>query len=60
YEIEKIVEHKIDNGEYKFLIKWKNYEENDNTWIDISSFNEKDILKDYLNSKSILVSNINC
>jgi len=31
YEIEKIVDHKIENNNYIFLIKWKNYDESENT-----------------------------
>jgi len=54
YEIEKIVDHKIENNNYIFLIKWKNYDESENTWINIDSFNEKQLLKEYLNEKKII------
>lgn len=37
-----------------FLVKWKGYDDKDNSWIPITSFNEKDLLKEYLNEKQIL------
>lgn len=41
YEIEKIVDHRFD-------IKWKYYSDEYNAWIPTENFNEKDMLKDYL------------
>ncbi|KAG2189674.1 hypothetical protein INT46_007159, partial [Mucor plumbeus] len=41
YEIEEIVSHKLENNAYQFFAKWKDYPENDNSWIKINSFNEK-------------------
>jgi hypothetical protein len=33
YEVEKILENKVNNqGEERYLIKWKGYDENENTW----------------------------
>lgn len=33
YEVEKIINHKMLNGERKFFIKWKNYSARYNRWI---------------------------
>lgn len=59
YEIEKIIKHKIEDRNYKFLVKWKGYDDIDNSWISISAFNEKDMLREYINSKNILIHGIN-
>lgn len=48
YEIEKIVDHRFENNRYEFYIKWKYYSDEYNTWIPTENFNEKDMLKDYL------------
>ena len=59
YEIENIIEHKIIDKSYKFLVKWKGFNSNDNSWISLSSFNEKELLVDYLSKKNILIPGIN-
>lgn len=59
YEIEKIVSHKIENKIYKFFIKWQGYDETENSWINLDSFDEKDLLIEYLEEKQILIPNIN-
>jgi hypothetical protein len=32
YEVEEILDKKRMDGETKYLVKWKNYEEHDNSW----------------------------
>lgn len=32
YEVEAILDTKIENGTKKFLVKWKNYPESTNSW----------------------------
>lgn len=59
YEIEKIIDHKVEDKNYKFYIKWKGYSNDYNSLISISAFNEKDMLKEYLTNKSILIQGIN-
>lgn len=53
YEIEAIVNHKLENKIYYFLVKWKDYSENENTWLTIDNFNEKSMLKDYIENKKL-------
>ena len=53
YEIEAIVSHKIENNIYYFLVKWKDYSESDNTWLTINNFNEKVMLKTYIETNNL-------
>jgi hypothetical protein len=41
YEIEKILQRKNVGRGYKYLIKWKNYPDTENTWEPKSNFNAK-------------------
>ncbi|KAI9243211.1 hypothetical protein BDA99DRAFT_449277 [Phascolomyces articulosus] len=55
YKIEDIIQHKITDGhKYTFLVKWKGYENKDNSWVKEDDFNEKDIIKDYFCKKHII------
>ncbi|KAG2211518.1 hypothetical protein INT45_000896 [Circinella minor] len=56
---ENIIEHKIIDKSYKSLVRWKGFNSNDNSWISLSSFNEKELLVDYLSDKNILIPGIN-
>jgi DNA repair ATPase RecN len=53
YEIEKIIDHKLENNIYKFLVKWKDYPDNDSSWLIIDNFNEKSMLKTYIEFNNI-------
>ena len=54
YEIEYIVNHKIIDKQYKFLVKWKNYDNKENSWVKENDFIEKEIIKDYFQKNNIL------
>ena len=56
YEIERIVGHKVINNEYQFLIKWKDYSDNNNSWISINKFNQKGMLKKYANENQLVIT----
>jgi hypothetical protein len=43
YEIEKILGHKIVDNEYQFLIKWKDYDDEHNSWIPLGNFKQKEM-----------------
>jgi hypothetical protein len=36
-KLKKILGHKIVDNEYQFLIKWKNYDDEHNSWIPINN-----------------------
>jgi hypothetical protein len=49
YEVEKIIDHRVDpRGRRRYLIQWRGYRPDDNTWEDEDNLNCPDILKDYL------------
>ena len=55
YEIEEIINNKIgDNKSYAFFVKWKNYDNKNNTWVNENDFNKKDIIHDYFLKKNII------
>lgn len=37
-----------------FLVKWKNYDNKDNTWVKGIDFNEKEIVMDYFQKRNII------
>ena len=47
-EIEKILNHKTENNEKYYLIKWKNYPKEDNEWVHESDCNSKIMINKYL------------
>ncbi|KAI9491828.1 hypothetical protein BDB00DRAFT_766343, partial [Zychaea mexicana] len=52
--VQKIVNHKIENKRYMFYVKWKGYQDGDNSWVHESDFKQKQIIIDYFNEKNIL------
>lgn len=54
YEIEDIIKHKVnENSDYTFLVKWKDYDSNNNSWVNEKDFNTKDLIKDYFCKQNI-------
>ena len=48
WEVEKILDHEKRGRKWFFLIKWKSYNEDKNTWEPVGNLdNCKTILKDY-------------
>merc|ERR1712137_682680 len=48
---ETIRDLKIVNGTQLFLVKWKNYDESENTWEPINNLSHcNDVINDYLNT----------
>lgn len=49
YEVEMILDHKkVGNGPTKYLIKWKGYGEEENTWESKENISAPKLLTDYL------------
>jgi hypothetical protein len=54
YEIENIIQHNLNKeGNYEFLVKWKDYDISENSWVNENDFNEKNIIRDYFNKQKI-------
>lgn len=48
YEVENIIDKKIEDGNTLYLVKWKGYTEKSNSWEPVSSFkNCKNLLLKY-------------
>jgi len=46
FEVEGIVDEKVENGEKQYLIKWKNYSEDENSW-QPDNFVSEDVKNEY-------------
>ena len=52
WEVEKIVSHKHENGEDRYLVKWKHFGELENTWEPIANLqNSRQLLKKFHHSQ---------
>ena len=51
-EVEKILAHKMDGNEMKFLVKWRNRDESHNEWKSATDFNTKEVINKYLKSNN--------
>jgi hypothetical protein len=48
YEIEKIVSHRKKGDRYEYLVKWKGYDESENTWEPKESFTDMKTIEKYM------------
>lgn len=53
YEVEAILNHKGRKGQRQYLIRWKNYSPNHDSWEKESNLNCDAILKEYLHAKGL-------
>ena len=47
FEVEKIMKHRGHGLQREYLVKWKNYPEEQNSWVKATDFNELDIIRQY-------------
>jgi hypothetical protein len=47
YEVSKVLNHRGEPGNYEYLIQWKGYSDDENTWEPSSSFADVSIIHDY-------------
>ena len=52
YEVEKILEHRGEPGHYEYWVKWKNYDDSQNTWEKASNFLDDTCIRNYWKSKN--------
>ncbi|XP_031634811.1 PC4 and SFRS1-interacting protein-like [Contarinia nasturtii] len=53
YEVEAILSHSGRKGQRRFLIRWKNYSSNHDSWENESNLNCDEILNKYLHAKGL-------
>ena len=53
FRVERILDHKLDRrkGSYEYLVKWTGYDENENSWISASNFDDLNVIKKYWNER---------
>ncbi|CAO3699328.1 unnamed protein product [Rhizopus microsporus] len=54
YEVERLLGHRITDGSYEYLIKWKNYSNEYNTWEKERNIFAKGLILDYWRSKGAM------
>ena len=47
YEVEKVVDKRIHKGKVEYLLKWKGYTSDDNTWETEDSLDCEELLQEY-------------
>ncbi|KAG2215063.1 hypothetical protein INT45_002789 [Circinella minor] len=53
YEIESIIGHIKENDAYLFQVKWIGCSNEDNSWLSIDMFNQKDLLKAHIEKHNL-------
>ena len=48
YEVESILNHKIEDGQLHFLVKWLGWSSHCNSWVNHADLNAKELLHVYL------------
>ena len=47
YEVEKILKHRMNKEQIEYLVKWKNYSSEENTWEPATSFDQESTISEY-------------
>ena len=47
YNVEKVLQSWLENGKLQYLVKWKGYSMDDNTWEPASQFTSKKVLQNF-------------
>jgi hypothetical protein len=51
YEVESVVNHRGDPGQYEYLVQWKNYNDEHNSWEPAVNFLDDKCIQDYWKSQ---------
>jgi hypothetical protein len=51
YEVESIINHRGNPGQYEYLVKWKNYSDENNSWEPAVNFLDDKCIQDYWKSQ---------
>jgi transposase InsO family protein len=47
YEVDHIMDHDGSPGDYSYLVRWKGYGPEDDTWVHQTDFHAEDVIRDY-------------
>jgi hypothetical protein len=47
YEVEKILADRISRGKKQYLLKWKGYPDEENSWVPAQDLDAPDLLREY-------------
>lgn len=53
YEVEKVVDKRIHKGKVEYLLKWKGYSSDDNTWEPKDSLECPELLQEYERNRAL-------
>lgn len=51
FEVEKLLDDKYERNKHLFLVRWKNFDDNFNSWVQLENLSCPKILNEYLASK---------
>merc|ERR1712150_17825 len=51
FEVEAIIDSRIRRGKTQYLVKWKDWKDEDNTWESEDNINSKDLIEEYNKNK---------
>lgn len=47
YEVDSVMDHRGESGHYEYLVHWKNYGEEDDSWEPAANFLDNKVIQDY-------------
>jgi len=47
YEVEHIIQHRVKNGKAEYFVKWRNYDDSENSWVNEDQFSSPVVIEEY-------------